>query len=146
VQFSPTSSYFLRLCTKFLPHHPAIIRPHSCSSLNVIKQVSRPYKTAGKIRNAQIIQKYRSHLKIVGARRVTCSKFNTDDPLVLGAIMQNLFATATWRPGCFTPLGKIMETWALFCNWKRKFKKHLLKTVKTCRALIQHPRQCLCMV
>jgi hypothetical protein len=34
---------------------------------------------------AQIVQKSRNHLKILGARRVACSKFYTVGPQVLGA-------------------------------------------------------------
>jgi hypothetical protein len=44
-------------------------------------------------------QKSSSHLKILGARNVTWSKFHTDDPQILGATVQNLVVRATWRPG-----------------------------------------------
>jgi hypothetical protein len=44
---------------------------------------------------AQILQKSRSHLKILGARRVTCSKSHTADPQMLGATVQNLVTTVT---------------------------------------------------
>ena len=36
---------------------------------------------------------------LVWARRVTWSKFHTEDPKILGAIVQNLAARATWWPG-----------------------------------------------
>jgi len=36
------------------------------------------------IKIAQIFQKYRSHLKVLGTRRVTCSKFRTEDTQILG--------------------------------------------------------------
>jgi len=39
----------------------------------------------------------RSHYEIQGARRVACSKFHAEDPQVLGATVENLVATATWR-------------------------------------------------
>jgi len=38
-----------------------------------------------KTRGAQILQKSRRHLKILGVRRVTWSKTYTDDPTILGA-------------------------------------------------------------
>jgi len=44
---------------------------------------------------AQILQKSRSHLKILGTRRVTCSKSHTEDPQTLGATVQNLVTTVT---------------------------------------------------
>jgi len=44
---------------------------------------------------AQILQKSRSHLKILGARRVICSKSHTVDPQTLGATVQNLVTTVT---------------------------------------------------
>jgi hypothetical protein len=50
-------------------------------------------------RGAQIFQKSRSHLKILGARRVTWSKFRTEDPQILGATVQNLVARDFCTPG-----------------------------------------------
>ena len=38
-------------------------------------------------------------LKIIGARRVTRSKFYTEDPQILGTIVRNAVAMVTWRPG-----------------------------------------------
>jgi len=38
----------------------------------------------------------RSHLKILGVRRVTCSMFLIEDPQILGALVQNLVAMVTW--------------------------------------------------
>jgi hypothetical protein len=55
-------------------------------------------------RGAQIFQKSMSQLKILGARRVTSSKFHTEDPQILGAAAQNVVATATRRPGFMDPL------------------------------------------
>jgi hypothetical protein len=43
-------------------------------------------------------KKFSSHLEVLGTRRVTRSKFRTDDPITLGATVQNLVATATWCP------------------------------------------------
>ena len=43
-----------------------------------------------------------SHLKILGARRVT-SKFHTGEPQILAATVQNLVARLTRRPGFVNP-------------------------------------------
>ena len=48
-------------------------------------------------------QKSRSHLKILDARRVTCSMYHTQNPKILGASVQNLVALATWRQGFVHP-------------------------------------------
>jgi len=48
---------------------------------------------------AQIFQKPKRHLNILGAKIMTRNKFRTDGTQVLGAIVQNLVAPATWRPG-----------------------------------------------
>jgi len=45
-------------------------------------------------RGEQIFQKSRNHVKILGAQRVTLSKFHTEDPQILGIIVQNLVAMA----------------------------------------------------
>jgi hypothetical protein len=50
-------------------------------------------------RGAQIFQKSRSQLKILGIRRITSSKFHTEDPQILGATAQNVVATTTRSPG-----------------------------------------------
>jgi len=50
-------------------------------------------------KGAQIFQKSRSHLKILGARRVIWSKFHTEDPQILGVIVEKVVARATWYPG-----------------------------------------------
>lgn len=51
--------------------------------------------TIGK--GAQIFKKCRSHLKILGARRVTWCKFHIKDSQTLD--MQNVVAIATWHLG-----------------------------------------------
>jgi len=40
-------------------------------------------------RAAEIFQKCRYHLKILGARRVTWSRFGTEDVQILGTAVQN---------------------------------------------------------
>jgi hypothetical protein len=47
-------------------------------------------------RDAQTSQTSESHVKILGTRRVTRRKFHTGDPLILGAMVQNLVAWANW--------------------------------------------------
>jgi len=49
------------------------------------------------MQGAQILQKFRSHHRIVGASGVTCSKSHTENPQILGTTVQNLVAQATWR-------------------------------------------------
>jgi hypothetical protein len=45
------------------------------------------------VRVAQILQKYKSHLKVLGGRRMESVKFCTENTKILGAILQNLIAT-----------------------------------------------------
>lgn len=42
-------------------------------------------------------------LKILGARRVTCSKFYTENPQIFGATVRNLSAATTRRPWSLHP-------------------------------------------
>jgi hypothetical protein len=49
------------------------------------------------------LSKVEKPLQIPGARRVACSKFCTDDPQILGATVQNLVVTATWRQEFLLP-------------------------------------------
>ena len=49
--------------------------------------------------------------KILGVRRVTCSRFLAEDPQILGPTVYNLVATATRRSG----LGHPCEVWS--CSW-----------------------------
>ena len=44
---------------------------------------------------AQIFQKSGSHVKILGARRFACSKLHAEEPLILGATLQNSVALVT---------------------------------------------------
>jgi hypothetical protein len=62
---------------------------------------------------AHISQKCRSHVKLLGARMVTWSKFHTKDPQILGAAIQNSVAMATWRPGFVHPCAAL--GWNMFC-------------------------------
>jgi hypothetical protein len=45
------------------------------------------------------LKKIRSHLKILGFRRVILSKFHSEDPQMLGATLQNWDMVMTWHPG-----------------------------------------------
>jgi hypothetical protein len=58
----------------------------------------RSGKTLDRGGMAQIVHKYRKHLKTLGARRVTRNKIHIEDPQMLGASEQNQVATETWRP------------------------------------------------
>jgi len=59
-------------------------------------------------RGIQIFQESRSHLKILGTRRVIRCKPHTDDPQTLCTVVQILVAWVTWYPGflqsCFSVL------------------------------------------
>jgi hypothetical protein len=44
-------------------------------------------------------EKTQGHVKILGARKVTWSKFHNEDPQILGASKHIVDARATWRPG-----------------------------------------------
>jgi hypothetical protein len=48
---------------------------------------------------AQIFQTSGSHIKILGARRVTRIKFRAEVPQILGATVRHLIPTATCGPG-----------------------------------------------
>jgi hypothetical protein len=50
------------------------------------------------VQDPQIFRKSRSHLEIPGVRRVTLSKFHTEDPQILGTTCQNLVIQAAWHP------------------------------------------------
>ena len=53
--------------------------------------------------------KFRSHLKILGAKMVTWSKFHTEEPKMLGATAQNLVVRVTWRPGFVYPCSRLLK-------------------------------------
>ena len=44
---------------------------------------------------SRILQKPRSHLKILGTRRVTWNQFHTENPQILGATLLSLVAMVT---------------------------------------------------
>jgi hypothetical protein len=51
------------------------------------------------LRDAHILQKSRSHLKILGAATVILNNFHTEESQILGATFQNLEALATKLSG-----------------------------------------------
>jgi len=57
-------------------------------------------------RGAQAVQKSRSHLKILSARRITGSKFHTEDALISCATIPNLVTTLIWHLGYAHPFNK----------------------------------------
>jgi predicted membrane protein len=67
--------------------------------LNTFSKHSNVYKIHNFMswgRGTKFFQKFRHYLKILLARRITCSKFHTNYPQILGAVVQNLLATANW--------------------------------------------------
>jgi hypothetical protein len=74
---------------------------------------SRNVNMSPQNRGPQIFQKSTSHLKILGARKVTWSKCNTEDLERSGANVENLLARATWRPEFVHPCPKLL----LFFNY-----------------------------
>jgi hypothetical protein len=52
---------------------------------------------------------YSSHHRILRARRVKQCRVQTEDPQILGDIVQYLVATETWRPGICAPLKKMSK-------------------------------------
>jgi hypothetical protein len=54
-------------------------------------------------RGAQIIQRSRQHLKILGARRLKCFKCHAEDPFIFGVTVQNSVAIC-FAPGICAPL------------------------------------------
>jgi hypothetical protein len=72
--------------------HTHIFNNHTC----LTKSAIRIYLTPSVHKFAK---NSRYHLKTEGTRRAPLNKFHTEDPQILLATVQNLVATATWRPG-----------------------------------------------
>jgi hypothetical protein len=51
------------------------------------------------IRSSQIFQKCRSPLKVLGSRKLAWTKFHTEGPRMLSAILQHLVPQNLWSPG-----------------------------------------------
>jgi hypothetical protein len=66
-------------------------------------QLSRHFCVFNSPQDKNFPKKSSSHLEVLGTRRVTRSKFRTDDLLILGATVQNLLATANWCPRSVHP-------------------------------------------
>ena len=88
----------------------------------------RPVKPIFYIMGPQILQKYRSHIKILGAKRVTWSKFHSVGLQILKPYHKTVEVRTTWYPEfvrpCFTLLSgswwlsegpPIFRTKRLFC-------------------------------
>lgn len=54
-------------------------------------------------------EKCRSYHKFQGARPVTCSKFHTKDPQIIGVTVQNLVTMANWCLGFVHPCVRIHD-------------------------------------
>jgi hypothetical protein len=65
-------------------------------------------------RSTKILQKCSNNLKTLGARRLTFSKFSTEDLQAFCATVQNPVARATWQPGCKHPFKYVS---AFVCVW-----------------------------
>jgi hypothetical protein len=61
----------------------------------------------------KIFKKSRNYLEILGVKQVMCIIFHKEDTHILGATLQNLFATLIWRPGfvhpCITVFIKVRQ-------------------------------------
>jgi len=56
------------------------------------------------------------HLKILGPRKMMRHKFSTEDPQILGTIIQNLAVWVTWSPWSVPPYyAKIMQFFSAPC-------------------------------
>jgi hypothetical protein len=71
-------------------------------------------------RGAQIIQRSRQNLKILGARRVKCCKCHAEDPFMFGVTVQNSVAMAALHPGFAHP-------W--LCVWPICLPKYVMPSV-----------------
>jgi hypothetical protein len=67
---------------------------HTRTSKNAFFAVSNQWPTP-KWSGAQIFQKSRSYLKVLGAGRVTSSRFHIQNPQILGATLRNVVARVT---------------------------------------------------
>jgi hypothetical protein len=81
---------------------------------NAIIKVTRSYFVN---QGSSIFQKCSSHSKILGARKVTWSKFHIADPQIFYATIQNLVAWATWQPGFVHPCNRLYNTVSSSCMW-----------------------------
>jgi hypothetical protein len=59
--------------------------------------------TCVEIRVAQILQKCRRHIKILGSRKFTGSTLHTENPHTLGAIVRGVVVWGTWSLGFVHP-------------------------------------------
>jgi hypothetical protein len=80
--------------------------PLAKDPLVTVREVAVGLSHAPYTSSPQIFQNPRSHLKILGAKRVTRGKFHTEDPKILGATGKNSVAQATWRPGFVYPCSR----------------------------------------
>ena len=76
-------------------------------------------------RSAKIFQKSRNRLKIPGARRMTKSKFHSEEPQILGTTMQNLVTTVTWHPAIVHACMWIIYV-KISCSWNKHITVLLL--------------------
>lgn len=81
-------------------------------SLNTVTQYANHVSYS---RATQIFQKPGSHLKMLGARRVTWSRFHTEDVQILGATIQNVVAWRLWCIWICAPLRCSVRQDIIYC-------------------------------
>lgn len=81
-------------------------------------------------RSIKIFQKSRNHLKIPGARRMTRSKFYSEEPQTLGTTIQNLVTTVTWHPTIVHPCMNVIWLCEISYSWNQQISVLLYIVVK----------------
>lgn len=95
-------------------------------------------------RGTKILQKFKSHLKILGARMVSWNKSHTERPQILGASVQNLVARETWRrdlcdPDIVMVIQKLSAWRPLALRSSRLWHRIVWYWALTCRQCIRPP-------
>ena len=99
--------------TRRIPVHPLPFT--SPSDFHFAMQPTALYSSSVVRPNgAQISQKFRSQLKILGARWESCSKLHTEDPKISGGDVKHLVPTATLDL-CTSSLAISRRPWPSFC-------------------------------
>jgi hypothetical protein len=88
----------------------------------------------GQCRWAHILKKSRSQLEIPVARWITRNKLQTDDQQTWGATLQNVVATATWRPGFVYACdsARIQDLSSSFDTWIHRSETENMKDACSC--------------
>jgi hypothetical protein len=112
VKINWSAKMWLSVAWHFIPHlyedsrFRLIVRNTSTKKHGLISRKAAHYMVTG-VRASNLTSltevwtnfpKTGSHLEIPGAIRATWRKFHTEDPQIIGGIVQNLVAMATWSP------------------------------------------------